>query len=200
MRKRRKAISPEQQQQSAVQLKDQLIAHSKIQTAQRIAIYLAVNGELDLTPFIHWCWQQNKELYLPVIHPFSQGHLLFLKYNDKTKLIDNHYHIKEPKLDVRNICPANKLDVICTPLVAFDSSGARLGMGGGFYDRTLATWYEQSEQLKHTKQEHKDNSKINLYPIGIAHQCQQVDKVPIEAWDIPLPEIITPLKVFKLSD
>jgi 5-formyltetrahydrofolate cyclo-ligase len=59
--------------------------------------------------------------------------------------------------------------------VAFDETGARLGMGGGFYDRTLTHW-----------------QKINTYPIGIAHDCQRVESVPIESWDIPLPEIITP--------
>jgi 5-formyltetrahydrofolate cyclo-ligase len=193
MRQRRKALDSVQQQQAAIQLKDQLISHKKIQSAQRIALYLAVNGELDLTPFIHWCWEQQKELYLPVIHPFTQGHLLFLNYNDKTTLINNHYNIQEPTLDVRTICPVNNLDVICTPLVAFDDSGARLGMGGGFYDRTLAMWFEQTKQAK----QELNNSNINLYPIGIAHQCQRVDKVPIEVWDIPLPEIITPLKIIK---
>ena len=92
-------------------------------------------------------------------------------------MIKNHYGILEPKLEVRKVCPLDQLDVLFTPLVAFDNTGARLGMGGGFYDRTLANW-----------QQHK------IYPIGLAHDCQRVDKIPLEHWDIPLPEIITPTR------
>ena len=77
--------------------------------------------------------------------------------------------------------------------VAFDKTGARLGMGGGFYDRTLSDWYQRSQQdlkaPKHTKP----------YPIGLAHNFQLVDAIPTELWDIPLPEIITPSMHFKFD-
>jgi 5-formyltetrahydrofolate cyclo-ligase len=55
-------------------------------------------------------------------------------------------------------------------------------MGGGFYDRTLARWFDEYQTNKSTKP----------YPIGLAHDCQFVSEVPCELWDIPLPEIITP--------
>ncbi len=54
----------------------------------------------------------------------------------------NRYQIHEPKLDVRRVKPIAELDVICTPLVAFDNNGQRLGMGGGYYDRTLSQWHQ----------------------------------------------------------
>ena len=68
------------------------------------------------------------------------------------------------------------------PLVAFDKQGNRLGMGGGFYDRTLARLHEQNWQ------------KPQL--IGLAHECQKVDALPIESWDVPLKTIITPDKTY----
>lgn len=182
IRQRRNALSTSEQTNAAQALTAKLSKHSKVQQAKRIAIYLSNDGELSTTNVIEWCWQQQKEVYLPVIHPFSPGNLLFLQYNENTKLVPNNYGILEPKLDVTTVCPLEQLDVIFTPLVAFDRTGARLGMGGGFYDRSLVNW-----QLS------------KLYPIGLAHNCQRVDKVPVQHWDIPLPEIITPSKNYHFT-
>lgn len=177
IRTRRNELSENSQRQASIQIAKQLMTHPKIQSAKTIALYLANDGELDLMPFIRWCWQNNKHVYLPVLHPFCSGHLLFLLYEDNTKMAENIFGINEPILDVTKVCPLIQLDVLCTPLVAFDNTGARLGMGGGFYDRTLMNW-----------QQHQ------TYPMGIAHDCQLTDNIPVEYWDIPLPEIITPTK------
>jgi len=180
IRQRRNALSSEEQVKAGLTLTESLSHHTKIQQASRIALYLTNDGELSTSNFIDWCWLNKKEVYLPVVHPFSSGNLLFLRYQADTQLISNPYGILEPKLDVTTVCPLAELDVICTPLVAFDKVGARLGMGGGFYDRTLARW----QQTK-------------LHPMGIAHDCQLVGSVPIESWDVPLPEIITPSKSYR---
>ena len=212
IRSKRQQLSINQQTQASSSLLAYLSQHNVIKSAKRIAIYLAVDGELNGIDFIQWCWENNKEVYLPVIHPFSSGHLLFLRYDNLTKMTHNHYGIEEPKLDVRNIMPVNEIDVVLTPLVAFDAKGNRLGMGGGFYDRTLACWFEKIQQAKllacdsrdhltdkpghqlDHKLNNKSIAKIKPYPIGIAHDCQQVDNIPAEHWDIPLPEIISPAK------
>jgi len=180
IRQRRNALSDTKQVETGLALTQSLSSHKKIQQASRIAIYLSNDGELSTDSFIAWCWQNNKEVYLPVVHPFSSGNLLFLRYQAETQLISNRYGILEPKLDVTKVIPLAELDIICTPLVAFDTSGARLGMGGGFYDRSLAHW----QQTK-------------LYPLGLAHDCQLVESVPMESWDVPLPEIITPSKKYR---
>lgn len=182
IRIKRQELSTSEQQTASKLLLQRLSSHTKVQSAQTIALYLANDGELDLMPFIKWCWQQKKHVYLPVLHPFCSGHLLFLLFEDNSIMVKNHYGIFEPKLEVSKVCPLEQLDVLCTPLVAFDNSGARLGMGGGFYDRTLSHWQQ-----------------YQVYPMGLAHDCQQVDKVPTEHWDIPLPEIITPTKTINLE-
>ncbi len=92
----------------------------------------------------------------------------------------NRLKIREPKLDVRDVLPLDQLNVLITPLVAFDQQGQRLGMGGGFYDRTLQNWRQHGIQ-----------------PVGYAHDCQLVDALPIEEWDIPLPAVVTPSKVWQ---
>lgn len=188
IRSRRQGINKTEQKVAAQGLLKTLSSHPKILLAKRISIYLATDGELDASLFIQWCWQNNKEVYLPVIHPFSKGHLLFLKYQQNTPMHINAFGINEPKLDIRLIKPITQIDIMLTPLVAFDISGNRLGMGGGFYDRTLSHWYRQSNIT--------NINTIKPYPIGIAHSCQKVDQLPIEQWDIPLPEIITPNKSY----
>ena len=187
---KRKALSTTFQKGAAEALLLRLKKDIAVTKASHIALYLANNGELDLQPFIHWCWQQNKNIYLPIVHPFSKGHLLFLRYEKNSTMTTNRYNIEEPKLDVRSIKPIQQLDIIITPLVAFDDTGARIGMGGGYYDRTLAKWH------MHYTQETLYTPSI----IGVAHDCQQIDKVPHEPWDIPLPSIITPTRTIKCNN
>ncbi|WP_089024850.1 5-formyltetrahydrofolate cyclo-ligase [Pseudocolwellia agarivorans] len=182
IRQKRSSLTQQEQANAAAQLLNQLTSNTNILSAQHIAIYLANDGELNTSTFIDWCWKHNKQVYLPVIHPFSKGHLLFLEYTPTTPMFKNRFGILEPKLDVRLIQLIHNIDIIFTPLVAFDNSGARLGMGGGFYDRTLQKWFEQ----------YKENKKARPYPIGLAHNCQRVEAIPVEHWDIPIPQIITP--------
>ena len=179
IRQRRKNLTPEQQADFALQAAERIISHPKIQAAKTVSVFLSFDGELDTAPLIARLWQEGKQLCLPVLHPFSPHHLLFLRYAPDTPLVRNRLKILEPRLDVTQVIPLSRLDIILTPLVAFDNHGQRLGMGGGFYDRTLEHWQDGGP-----------------YPIGLAHDCQQVDALPAEHWDVPLPEVITPGKIW----
>ena len=179
MRAARRNLSSEQQQLSANALVEQFAQHPLICHAKRVALYLASDGELETQGVIEWCWQRQIAVCLPVLHPFSKGHLLFLDYQQDTPMSRNQFGIAEPALNCQRIVLKSAIDIIFTPLVAFDSQGNRLGMGGGFYDRTLNGWHHQ---------------RLGPYPIGLAHDCQQVAHVSIESWDVPLPEILTPTR------
>ncbi|MGF1680765.1 5-formyltetrahydrofolate cyclo-ligase [Photobacterium minamisatsumaniensis] len=181
VRQQRRSLTLEQQHCAAHDLLSQCQKSPPLLNAKHIALYLANDGELDTQPVIDWLWQRGTAVYLPVLHPFSKGHLLFLHYTPETKMTLNKYQIREPILDIRLVKPVSQLDIICTPLVAFDASGQRLGMGGGYYDRTLSRWH---------------NGKQGPRPIGLAHNVQQVERLPTQAWDVPLPEIITPAQHF----
>ena len=76
LRTKRKTLTTRFQKKTAEALLLILQNDIVVKEAKHIALYLANNGELDLKPFIRWCWQQNKHLYLPVVHPFSKGNLL----------------------------------------------------------------------------------------------------------------------------
>ncbi|MGV8924328.1 MAG: 5-formyltetrahydrofolate cyclo-ligase [Ewingella sp.] len=180
IRQRRKSLTPEQQSHFSHQAAQRVASHTRINAASTIAVFLSFDGELDTAPLALRLWQDGKQLCLPVLHPFSAGNLLFLRYTPETRLIRNRLKILEPQLDVTQVVPLSQLDIILTPLVAFDQHGQRLGMGGGFYDRTLEHWQHGGP-----------------YPIGLAHDCQQVSDLPVEKWDVPLPEVITPGRVWK---
>ncbi|MCS2159694.1 5-formyltetrahydrofolate cyclo-ligase [Scandinavium sp. H11S7] len=180
IRQRRRALTSVQQQHFAEQAAHLMMAYPPVMMGQSVALFLSFDGELDTRPLIEQLWLSGKKVYLPVLHPFSPGNLLFLYYHPHSELVVNRLKIQEPKLDVRDVLPLSELDVLITPLVAFDARGQRLGMGGGFYDRTLQNWQQHS-----------------LQPVGYAHDCQQVDTLPTEKWDIPLPAVVTPSKVWQ---
>ena len=189
IRAARRALSNTEQQQASYQLLEKLIYQPRILKSQSFSLTLAYDGEIDVMPFIEWCWQQNKQVFLPVVHPSQTGQLLFLAYQPETKMMVNRYGISEPQLINDPMCPdeflgccsVNELDIIFTPLVAFDEQGNRIGMGGGYYDRLLSPWFR---------------NKTGPYPMGLAHDCQLLDSLPIQDWDVPLPEIITPTRHF----
>lgn len=176
----RRNLTSEQQEQAADQLAEHAINIAPIANAQRIALFLSVDGEINTRPLIAKLWQQKKQVYLPVLHPFSPGNLLFIRYTPETSLMQNILRIPEPPLDITQLATLDQLDVMLVPLVAFDHAGQRLGMGGGFYDRTLQHWQQHG-----------------FLPVGIAHDCQRVEALPVAAWDVPLPAILTPSKLWQ---
>lgn len=179
IRSRRQSLSIEQQQKAAQSVCQRLLAHPQVSSAQHIALYLSFDGELCTKPLIDALWQQAKQLYLPILHPFCSGHLLFQRYQRDTKLISNRFRILEPKLSCLQVLPPQQLDVLIMPLVAFDKQGNRLGMGGGFYDRTLSTLSDKVTR------------------IGIAHDSQLYPSLPIQSWDQPLDCIVTPSRLWE---
>ena len=173
IRKTRANLTALQQQQAEDSITQQALALIEAQNAQHIALYVSFDGEISTEKLIKTLWAQDKHVYLPVLHPFNPNHLLFLRYLPDTPMLKNKFGIWEPKLNVQNVLPLDELDILFTPLVAFDKQGNRLGMGGGFYDRTLQNWRNSS-----------------FIPVGLAHQCQQVEQLPTEAWDVPLHQIL----------
>ncbi len=173
IRKTRANLTALQQQQAEDSITQQALALIEAQNAQHIALYVSFDGEISTEKLIKTLWAQDKHVYLPVLHPFNPNHLLFLRYLPDTPMLKNKFGIWEPKLNVQNVLPLDELDILFTPLVAFDKQGNRLGMGGGFYDRTLQNWQNSS-----------------FITVGLAHQCQQVEQLPTEAWDVPLHRIL----------
>lgn len=176
MRARRRALTPVQQTQASQNLLKSLRLSHDFLRARRVALYLANDGEIDPMVVAMSLWRRGCEVYLPVLHPVRKGWLVFVRYTPDTPLRPNRYGIAEPVYTPGTSLVARFLDVVCLPLVAFDEHGNRLGMGGGYYDRTFAFTQRPG---KHPRL------------IGCAHECQRVDSLKAAAWDIPLSAIAT---------
>ena len=182
LRKHRRALTTKQQQRAA----GQLLSRAKtlaLHRAKRIGLYLESDGEIGTHPLIQWCWKHDKAVYLPVLHPLSHNRLWFVRYTPRTPLIRHKYKIWEPKPPYNGGCDAKALDLVFLPLVGFDPQGGRLGMGGGYYDRTFA--YQQRVGLQHPKL------------IGLAHELQKVPQLSTASWDVPLRGILTDKAYYK---
>lgn len=176
----RKNLTPQQQLHAAEQLCQRILTCIKTRQANKVALFCSMDGEINTQMAIEALWHNNVAVYLPVIHPFNPHALLFIKYDATTPMKRSSLGMLEPLVECHQICPLAQLDILFTPLVAFDDTGNRLGMGGGFYDRTL---------------ERLDSNKTAV--IGLAHDCQKVSSIPTEPWDISLKQIITPSKLYE---
>ncbi|MER2494199.1 5-formyltetrahydrofolate cyclo-ligase [Catenovulum sediminis] len=182
IRKMRRALSTEQQLTASHQIALQVKQLGLMNARCKIAAFIANDGEISPQDIIKDAWQLDASVYLPVLHPFAENHLAFFSFQENSKMRINKYNIPEPYISCPTICPVNELDLVFVPLVAFDKQGNRMGMGGGYYDRTFA-------QVK--------NSKTRL--IGLAHDCQCVEKLPVESWDVPLDMLITPSQIYSFN-
>lgn len=189
LRARRRQITGAAARQAAQAAAAQLIATPLWRRARRIALYLAADGEIDTTPLMAAAWQAGKTVYLPVIRPprgqagraaaLAAGHLVFRRYQPGEPLTPGLLGVPEPRRDTGTVIPINRLDLLIMPLVGFDPHGHRLGMGGGFYDRTLAGRGRMRSPRR----------------IGWAHSCQKVTQLPADHWDISLNACVTNRKI-----
>ncbi|HHJ36373.1 MAG TPA: 5-formyltetrahydrofolate cyclo-ligase [Gammaproteobacteria bacterium] len=153
------------------------VTQKAYRNARHIALYIASDGEIDPSALIEHARFMGKKLYLPVLAPLNDS-LYFAPFESNSQLILNRYNIPEPRCHPSSWKTARQLDLLLVPLVAFDAHGNRIGMGGGFYDRSLA--YLRNRMLW---------KKPTL--IGLAHELQKVEQLNMQSWDIPLDCIIT---------
>lgn len=146
--------------------------------AQTLAIYLANDSEIDPNPLLQAAYAEGKRLLLPRLR---QKKLEFVPYRpSESSMRRNRFNIPEP---VGKAVPLKNIDAICMPLVGFDRQGGRLGMGGGFYDRTF------SKGMAKSAADSKRRGGPHL--IGLAYACQEVTQLPHEAWDVRMMGVVT---------
>lgn len=177
-RKRRRNLSPINQAKSARALAVQLRRLPVYRRASNIAFYIANDGELSPALALKQALRRKKRCYLPCLT--ARSGMIFRRYTAATEMTRNIYNILEPQPRAKSIPPI-QLDVVLLPLVAFDRTGNRLGMGGGFYDRTF-------------------DFKRRFHPrkpvlVGLAHSIQEVDSLPTNDWDVPLDYVVTEKKI-----
>ncbi len=174
-RQARKNLSATDKAQKSQAIIKQIIKSDEYKNAKHIGVYLAMPEEVNLQTLIETAWQDGKSVYLPVVIGWGKP-LLFAPYTTDSQLVKDALNIDIPNTDTDSYIGADKLDLVITPLVAFDENNNRIGMGGGFYDRTF------------TCKDTQDKPTL----IGVAFAEQKTDSlIPMNEWDIPLDKIIT---------
>lgn len=185
MRTKRQQLSTQQQKLASQGFTRQLHRSGLLLKGQHIALYIGNDGELNPWPLLPKLIAQKKSCYLPFVHPRQQGLMQFVKTNLNTPMQRNRYGIAEPMVK-NGAIKAQFLSLVLMPLVAFDLSGNRLGMGGGYYDRAFSIegWPYHD---RHTKL------------IGVAHECQKHEGLPSAHWDVPLDGVLTERAFYQFS-
>ncbi len=178
LRKTRRELPRSAQRRAAVALYRQLAQHPVFRRARSVALYLANDGEIDPHLLIRAAHARGKQVFLPVLKSWPRTSMVFQRIDAHEKLAANRFGIPEPRRNTKRQRKIWTLDLILLPLVGFDRHGGRLGMGGGFYDRSLAY-----RALR------KNWNKPTL--LGLAHSCQQVDQLAMANWDVPLDATVT---------
>lgn len=181
MRRKRGDVDPADGKTAAMDLCRRLKTCDFFDSAKHIAAYFPNDGEIDCWPVIELAWEKSKHVYLPVLQPGNT--LAFARISAQTPLRKNRYGIQQPQYSESDlIAPAN-LDLVLMPMVAFDDALFRLGMGGGYYDRTFAFV--------------SNAAKTQPVLVAIGYDFQRVDSVCPETWDIPACSIVTDKTIYK---
>jgi 5-formyltetrahydrofolate cyclo-ligase len=179
LRRRRAALTPGVRSQLSNRLVEHLARAHELRGSRRIALYLPNDAEIDPTGLFERPLRPGRRLYLPVLRPGPNSRLWFAPYRPGERLVLNRFGIPEPVARGRRLTRPLDLDLVLVPLVGFDKLGNRLGMGGGFYDRSFSF-------LRHrTRGWHKP------VLVGTAFACQQIAEIPAQPWDVPLDAVAT---------
>ena len=169
LRQQRQRLSARERDAAAIMIAANTVALPTWPEIGTVAIYSANDGEADPLPLARRALEQGRHLFLPVIQADSS--LQFARWEPGDTLIDNKYGIGEPGPHIPRVSVA-AIDLVCMPVVGWSYDGTRLGMGGGFYDRTL----------KHPS---------DTTTLGLGYECQHCDEIPCEVWDVRLQWIAT---------
>ncbi len=178
LRARRRDLDAARQRIAARRLARRLALLGLFGPRRHVAFYLSNDGEIDPGEAMRLAAAAGTCCYLPVVPPKGARVLRFAPVHADSRFRPNRFGIPEPVVEPGALRHAAQLDTVLLPLVGFDAVGNRLGMGGGFYDATLAA---------RAARRHFRRPRV----LGLAHQCQQVPAIDAEPWDIPLDGIAT---------
>ena len=177
VRAKRRALPASARREADRAIRAHIRSLPEYRRARRIALFLAFDGEPSLAPLVDAARRHRKQLYVPVLHGMT---MTFAELEPGARLATNFFGIMEPKLG-RQI-DARELDLVLTPLVAFDDRGVRIGVGRGYYDRAF-------KFLRHRSLWRRPKL------LGVAYELQRVEPLTPSSWDIPLWGVVTEKEV-----
>ncbi len=154
---------------------------------RRIGLYIPAKGEIDCLPLLDRALHMGAACFLPVVPGARQRRLWFSKLGPGEHWSLNRYDIPEFGHRQFQRRRALTLDILFMPLLGFDESGCRMGMGGGYYDTSLSYLIRR----RHWR-------KPRL--IGLAFEAQKADSLPADPWDVPLDGVLTERRFYQFSN
>lgn len=183
LKNRRRKLGADDRRLASEEL-DRLTANTRFfKAAKNIAFYLPIGGEMDLRPLMFRAMAKRKTVFLPVVTDKNKRRMVFVRYESDKDLINSAYGIPEPRPKTPKIIDPALLDLVFTPLVAFDAFGNRLGMGAGFYDHAF-----------HFLRRRRSWTKPKL--VGAGYEFQQVRRIDAESHDVPLWRVVTEKRIY----
>ncbi len=146
-----------------------IISDEDWQHADTVLVYRAVGDELSVVSATNAALRAGKRVCFPKVRP--GGALSLHHVTDWAQLEPGAYGIPEPVDDCPLVTPMD-IDIALVPGVAFTTAGARLGQGGGFYDRLIPT--------------------LGGISWGVCYDEQVVDSLPLQPHDRPVDRVIWP--------
>lgn len=177
IRARRAALTALQIRQASVLIQGAVMKLPEWSAARRVCVYLAVPAEAQTRKLLAACRQTDKQVLVPAYRKKARRYdLARLRPGDLVKA--GHWSVPEP---VRpHWAKPARVDLVVIPGLAFDRIGGRIGHGGGYYDRILAGMAMQK-----------------AFKVGLALECQMVDRVPMNARDIRMDAVVTERAVYR---
>lgn len=173
--------------------------HRGSTAAGSLALYLPSDGELSPLPGTRRLTEAGWSTWLPVVS--GDGTLRFRAWREGEPLTPNRFGIGEPTAGAPEL-PTAALDVIVVPCVALDRTGNRLGMGGGYYDRTLAPVRDQRRSGRataNTGERERSATYGDPLLIGLAFGFQVVEYLEPDHWDVPVDLVVTEAAVLSFG-
>ena len=172
----RRALSPEERERRSEAICRRLMALSEIQSAGTVFSYLATAEEVTLSLFHRWVWERGGTLAFPVTREGVQ--MDAFAPTEENAIETGRFGIRSPIPAKGRLVLPEAIDLVLVPCLAFDSAGARLGMGGGYYDRYLP----------------RCESALRL---GVAFECQRVESVAMCPHDAALDMAVTEAGIYR---
>ena len=145
-----------------------LVASAEWRRASVVAIFAPMESEPDIE--LLWPHAHGKTLCYPTIR---MGGLDFIAVSHADSVKIGQWGFREPVFDPAHVIPPDEFDLVLVPGAAFTADGQRLGRGGGFYDKLLAS------------------PRFRAFKIGVCFDLQLVREVPLEAHDRRVDQVVT---------
>ncbi|AEO43544.1 5-formyltetrahydrofolate cyclo-ligase [Xanthomonas euvesicatoria] len=181
LRAHRRSLPAAQRLAAADALAQRLLALPFAPQQGAVAGYWAMDGEIALHR-----WQLTLPAGVRYCLPVLDGRVLrFALWRPGQPLASNRYGIPEPDVARADTLAPEEMALVVTPLTGFDAACRRLGMGGGWYDRSFAFRHRQAPPP---------------WLVGAGFAAQQVPALPSEAWDVAVDAICTERATFLKDD